>query len=195
MPIASINPATGETIKTFTALSDAALQEKLARAAETFRVNPKLDVTTVITELGVGEVLISMLDEKGVPAIVDRAFVVPPVSQIGPITPEQRAQLMSSSIVAGVYEQTIDRESAFETLKARAEQRMAQQAQAEAAEQEQKQAAAKAKAAARTTTGRQTDSMAEALGKSVARSVGSSLGRQIVRGVLGSILGSKKSWF
>src|SRR5215470_7342242 len=84
-------------------------QKAVKVAAQTFRENPKIDVEKAITELGVGEVLISLLDEKGVPTIVDRAFVVPPVGQIGPITPEQRQQLMASSLVAGVYEQAVDR--------------------------------------------------------------------------------------
>jgi DNA helicase HerA-like ATPase len=174
-------------------------QKAVRVAAETFRVNPNINVETAITELGVGEVLISMLDEKGVPAIVDRALVIPPVSRIGPVTPEQRQELISNSLVAGIYDNAVDRESAFEILKAKAEVRMAEQAQADAAEEAEKQAAAEAKAAAKASGGRRTDTLAESLGKSVARSVGSSLGRQIVRGVLGSIFGgkgkSKSSWF
>ncbi len=172
-------------------------QKAVRVAAETFRANPDLNVETAITELGVGEVLISLLDEKGVPSIVERAFVVPPVSQIGPVTPEQRQQLITNSLVAGIYENAVDRESAFEILKAKAEQRMAEQSEAEAAAAAEKQAAAEAKAAAKATGGRRTDTLAESLGKSVARSVGSSLGRQIVRGVLGGIFGGKgkSSWF
>ena len=92
-------------------------QKGVKAAASSFRVNPALDTETVITELGVGEVLISTLDEKGVPTMVDRAFVVPPVGHIGPILPEQRAALIANSLVAGVYETPIDRESAFEMLK------------------------------------------------------------------------------
>ena len=174
-------------------------QKAVRVAAETFRVNPDINVETAITELGVGEVLISTLDEKGVPTIVDRAFVVPPVSKIGPVTPEQRQELINNSLVVGIYENAVDRESAFEILKAKTEARMTAEAQAEAAEEAEKQAAAEAKAAAKATGGRRTDTLAESLGKSVARSVGSSLGRQIVRGVLGSIFGgkskSKSSWF
>src|SRR5688572_16740418 len=167
-------------------------QKAVRVAAETFRVNPDINVETAITELGVGEVLISTLDEKGVPTIVDRALVVPPVSKIGPVTPEQRQELISNSLVAGIYENAVDRESAFEILKAKTEARMTAEAQAEAAEEAEKQAAAEAKAEAKATGGRRrTDTLAESLGKSVARSVGSSLGRQIVRGVLGSIFGGK----
>jgi len=86
-------------------------------AAQTFRANPKLNVETVITEMGVGEALVSFLDEKGIPGMVERAMVCPPHSQIGPITPEQRAAIIQSSVVAGVYETAVDRESAYERLK------------------------------------------------------------------------------
>ncbi len=175
-------------------------QEAVKVAAKSFRSNPDLDTVKTITELGVGEVLISLLDEKGVPTMVDRAFVVPPVSQIGPVTPEQRAQLINSSLVAGQYEQVIDRESAFEILQAKATVRMAEQAAA-SAEQEaakQEQMAAKAEKAA----ARAPDTVFESITKSVARSASSSIGRQIgtqiVRGVLGSIFGGAKkkgSWF
>src|SRR6202000_1316705 len=95
-------------------------QKAVNSAAQTFRTNPKLKVETVITELGVGEALVSFLDEKGTPCIVERAFILPPHSQIGPITPEQRKQLMANSLVAGTYEQTVDRESAYELFEDRA---------------------------------------------------------------------------
>ena len=108
-------------------------QKAVKVAADTFRANPKINVETAITELGVGEVLISLLDEKGIPAVVDRAFVVPPVGHIGPITPEQRQQLMANSLVAGVYEQTVDRDSAYEHLTAQAQAKQAEQAQIDAA--------------------------------------------------------------
>ena len=176
-------------------------QKSVRVAAETFRENPKLKTEKVITELGVGEVLISMLDEKGVPAMVDRAFVVPPVGKIGPIAPDQRAQLMSTSIVAGIYDKAVDRESAFELLQRKAEEKAAAQAQAEAQEQAAKQQATEEKAA--RAAARAPDTMWESIGKSVARSAGSSVGRQIgnqiVRGVLGGIFGGgskkKSSWF
>src|SRR5574337_1323850 len=96
-------------------------QKAVKAAASTMRANPGLDVETAITELGVGEALVSLLDEKGRPAMVERAFVVPPGTRIGPITPEQRAALIAGSLVAGVYEKTQDRESAYEKLKGRAE--------------------------------------------------------------------------
>ena len=97
-------------------------QKAVKSAAQTFRTNPKLNVEKCITELGVGEALVSFLDEKGTPGIVERALVCPPHSQIGPITPEQRQQIMAGSVVAGVYDKVVDRESAYERLKGRAEQ-------------------------------------------------------------------------
>jgi len=178
-------------------------QKGVKAAATSFRVNPNIDTEEAITELGVGEVLISMLDEKGVPTVVDRAFVVPPVGQIGPITPEQRQQLIAGSLVAGIYDTPVDRESAFELLQAKAEAKAAEQAQAAEEQAAAKQAAEQAKAdakAARSSSSR-NDSLAESIAKSVARSASSSIGRQIgntiVRGVLGSIFGgkSKGSWF
>lgn len=172
-------------------------QKGVKAAATSFRVNPALDTETVITELGVGEVLISTLDEKGVPTMVDRAFVVPPVGHIGPITPEQRAALIANSLVAGVYENAIDRESAFEMLKVKSDARLAEQQQAaeQAAIAKQEQEAAKAEKAAAHAP----DTMWESIGKSAVRSASTSIARSIgtklVRGVLGSLLGGKKSWF
>jgi DNA helicase HerA-like ATPase len=177
-------------------------QKGVKAAATSFRENPKLDTEKVITELGVGEVLISMLDEKGIPTMVDRAFVIPPVGHIGPITPEQRQQLMSTSLVAGVYENAVDRESAFEILQKKAEERLAAQQQVDAQEAAAKQAVEEEKA--QRAAARAPDTMWESIGKSVARSASSSIGRQIgnqiVRGVLGSILGGgsskkKSSWW
>ncbi len=95
-------------------------QKAVKSAAQTFRSNPSVDVETAITELGVGEALVSFLDEKGTPAIVERAFVCPPHAQIGAITPEQRAQAIQGSVLAGVYETAVDRESAYERLKGKA---------------------------------------------------------------------------
>ncbi len=166
-------------------------QKAVKAAAETMRANPKLDTEKAITELGVGEALVSFLDEKGRPAVVERAYVLPPASRIGPITTAERAAAIAASPVAGVYEKAVDRESAYERLKGRA-------AQAAPA------AGAPAPAAAQgggwldsitgslgglmTGSGRK-DSMVEAMAKSAARTVGSTVGREIVRGVLGSLLG------
>ncbi|NOT49147.1 MAG: DUF853 family protein [Acidobacteria bacterium] len=176
-------------------------QKGVKAAATSFRENPKIDTEKVITELGVGEVLISTLDEKGVPTIVDRAFVVPPVGHIGPVTPEQRAALIANSLVAGVYENALDRESAFEILSKKAEEKMAADAEAATAKEAEKEAAKQAKE--ERAAARAPDSLAESITKSVARSASSSIGRQIgntiVRGVLGSIFGGgskkKSSWF
>src|SRR5687767_11820747 len=176
-------------------------QEAVRVAAESFRENPALDTVKSITELGVGEVLISTLDAKGVPTVVDRALVVPPLSQLGPVTPDVRAQLISSSLVAGQYEQAADRESAFEILSQRAQEKATAAAEAKAVEDAEKEAekATKAERAA----ARAPDTLAESITKSVVRSASSSIGRsigtQIVRGILGGILGgkskSKSSWF
>ncbi|HSQ71482.1 MAG TPA: helicase HerA-like domain-containing protein, partial [Rubrivivax sp.] len=173
-------------------------QKAVKAAAETMRDNPNLDEATVITELGVGEALVSFLDAKGRPNVVERAYIVPPQGQIGPITDVQRRQLMQTSLVAGVYDKTVDRESAHEILKARAEKA----AQAAAAEAEAKQ---QAKAAAQQPTagggvlgdilggrGGRREGAVEAMAKSAARSIGSQVGRAIMRGVLGSIFGGKR---
>jgi DNA helicase HerA-like ATPase len=176
-------------------------QKGVKAAASSFRENPDLNTETVITELGVGEVLISTLDEKGVPTMVDRAFVVPPASQLGPVSPDQRTQLINSSLVAGQYEQAADRDSAFEILAKRAEERTAAAAQAKAEADAEKEAEKQAKA--ERAAARAPDTLAESITKSVVRSASSSIGRsigtQIVRGVLGSIFGgkskSKSSWF
>src|SRR5215475_3228897 len=100
-------------------------QKAVKSAANTFRANPKISVEKVITELGVGEALVSFLDEQGTPGVVERALVCPPHSQIGTITPQQRQQLIQNSVVAGVYEKTVDRESAYERLRGRGDQPVA----------------------------------------------------------------------
>ncbi len=176
-------------------------QKGVRAAATSFRENPKIDTEKVITELGVGEVLISTLDEKGVPTVVDRAFVVPPVGHIGPITPEQRQQLIANSLVVGVYENALDRESAFEILSKKASEKMEADASAAAAKEAEREAARQAKE--ERAAARAPDTLIESVTKSVARSASSSIGRQIgntiVRGVLGSIFGGgskkKSSWF
>lgn len=184
-------------------------QKAVKAAASTMRGNPGLDIETAITELAVGEALVSLLDEKGRPSITQRVFVIPPGSQIGPITPAQRQALIGGSLVAGVYEKTVDRESAYEKLKGRAEVSVEQAADA------------RAEAGRRTTAGAppvgspapadnggglmgglndllfgttgprggKHDGLAQTLAKSAIRTMGSSVGREIVRGVLGGIFG------
>lgn len=156
-------------------------QKAVKAAAQTFRPNPKLDVEQAITELGVGEALVSFLDAKGAPGVVERALICPPHSQIGPITAEQRRRIIENSIVAGVYEKTIDRESAYELLLSRFEQERVHADQ-------QRQAIAQQRAA-----GRRSDTMFEAVAKSTLRAVGSQVGRELVRGILGGLLGGTRS--
>ena len=168
-------------------------QKAVKAAAETMRDNIALDEETAITELGVGEALVSFLDEKGRPGVVERAFIVPPTGQIGPITPQQRQQLIGSSLVAGVYEKNVDRESAHEKLKARAEQ-MAAQAPGKGTAQSGKEAGGGVLGTLGDVLGGSSrrQGMIEAMAKSAARSIGSQLGRQILRGVLGGLLGGKR---
>ena len=167
-------------------------QKAVKSAAETMRPNPKLDIAAVITELGVGEALVSFLDEKGRPCVTERVYVLPPGSQIGPITPAQRQALLANSVVAGVYEKTVDRESAFELLTGRTQQKLAQ----EKAAAEEKQAGGGLLDSLGGLLGggpkRTRASAGEQLIKSAASSIGREVGRQIIRGVLGSILGGSK---
>ena len=153
-------------------------QKAVKTAAETLRPNPKIKAEQVITELGVGEALISFLDEKGTPCMVERAFIVPPGSQLGPISDAERQKIIQSSDVFGHYEKAIDRESAYEKLKGRAQEKMPPV-----------QPAPKPEA---RPAGRQPQTIVEAMAKSAARSIGSELGRQVLRGILGSVLGTKR---
>src|SRR3954464_3033640 len=161
-------------------------QKAVRAAAETLRPNPKVKAAEAITELAVGEALVSLLDEKGRPTIVERAFVVPPSSQIGPLNDAERAQFVRTSPVAGKYENAIDRESAYEKL--------TQRTQAKPAEPEHSSNPVSDILFGKTGPrgGRQSQGVLEALTKSAARSIGSELGRQVLRGILGSVLGGKK---
>ena len=177
-------------------------QKAVKAAAETMRANPSLDITAAITELGVGEALISLLDEKARPGITQQVFVLPPGSQIGPITPEQRRQLLQRSLVAGVYEKALDRESAYEKLKAQTQERLETAeprsgSMLDEAEQVMRERSPAPRAQAPRETARRapasrSDSVFEALAKSAARTIGSTVGREIIRGVLGSILGGSR---
>jgi DNA double-strand break repair helicase HerA and related ATPase len=166
-------------------------QKAVKTAADTFRPNPDFDCAKAITQLGTGEALVSMLEEKGIPGMVQRALIRPPASRVGAITPQERQQVMAMSPVAGQYDNMIDRESAFEILQKKG------QAAADAAE-EQRQAQQKPASqdggsgwtipgfgTGGRSSGRQT--VAEAAIKSVVRSVGSQVGRALVRGILGSL--------
>ena len=172
-------------------------QKAVRAAAETMRDNPGLDEAAAITELGVGEALVSCLDEKGRPGVVQRAFVVPPQGQIGPITEAQRRQLIQTSLVAGAYEKMVDRESAYEKLKARAAQAAEAAVSSPPPTQPQQHGSGGGLLGGLgdllgggSRGSRQT--VAEAAITSAARAIGSNLGRQIVRGVLGSIFGGRR---
>jgi len=168
-------------------------QKAVRAAAQTFRANPKINIETTITELGVGEALVSFLDEKGTPNIVERALICPPRSKIGAITPEERKQIIAGSLVAGVYEQAIDRESAYEMLQARAGQ--AQAAVGPTGPTGGQSTAAPAEARpwydipGITTRSGRSDSLVETVAKTAVRTVGVTVGRQLVRGLMGSLLG------
>jgi DNA helicase HerA-like ATPase len=151
-------------------------QKAIKAAAQNFHSNPKLEVEKAITELEVGEALVSFLDGKGAPGIVERAFICPPQGKIGAITPEQRQRIIQQSLVYGHYEKEVDREPA---LKVRAEQTAQVEAAAETATQEQ-------------SKSRQPDDIWASMAKNAGRATGSQVGRQIVRGVLGSIFGGRR---
>jgi hypothetical protein len=176
-------------------------QKAVKAAAQTMRANPRFDVETAISELGVGEALVSFLDEKGRPSIVERAFVVPPGSRIGPVTDAERQALMKGSVVAGIYDTTEDRESAYEALRGRADPGPAAKPATGAAPAGDGAPAPAGNGWADTlkdslgglmhSSGRK-DSVIEAMAKSAARSMGSTAGREIIRGVLGTLLGGSK---
>jgi len=161
--------------------------------AETFRENPAIDTRSVITELGIGEALVSVLDDNGSPTPVERVLIRPPESRIGPLNDDERKEILGRSPLKGRYDEDIDRESAFELLKKRAEEE-SRVATAKAAELAAEKAQRKADKQTQKTSrprGRPRQSMGEALMKSVLRSVGSSIGRKIARGIMGSLLGGK----
>jgi DNA helicase HerA-like ATPase len=185
-------------------------QKAVKAAAETFRPNPKLNTAQVITELGVGEALVSFLEAKGAPSIVERCLIRPPSARVGPVTPEERKKIIAASPVRGQYDKAIDRESAFEMLQKRTKEKAAE------AEVEQEQASGGgggiggfigsifgtnrkrgqtlsttqriARDVTRTVTNRVAGQVAAEFGKKLGGSMGGSVGRAIVRGTLGGIL-------
>lgn len=175
-------------------------QKAVKAAAETFRANPKFKTADVITQLGVGEALVSVLEGKGAPSMVERTLVAPPGGRVGPLTPQERKALMAESPFRSKYAETVDRESAFEMLAKKAE------AAAEATRQAEGGGGfldnmlggilGGGTAGTGKAKGRQPPSMTEKIVTSAARSVATSVGRQIgtaiVRGVLGSLLGGKR---
>lgn len=157
-------------------------QKAVRMVAETFRSNPSIDTKTVITELGVGEALVSALDEEGIPTQVEQILIRPPESRIGPMTADERKEQISRSPLKGRYETTLDRESAYEMLIERAKQTAARQQQIE-------DEAALAKASKKKSSRRSTrQTPTEAFIKSAARSIGTNLGSRLIRGILGSLL-------
>jgi len=173
-------------------------QKAVKTAATTLRQNPEIDTEKAITELAVGEALVSMLDEKGRPGIVERAWILPPGSRIGPATPQERQQTIRQSVLFGQYEKAVDRESAYEKLKSAAAARMEGQAAPPGTAQPVPEASGGGSVmdvlggilvGSTGPRGGRREGMLEAAAKSAARSVGSQLGRQIMRGVLGGLLG------
>ncbi len=184
-------------------------QKAVKAAATTMRANPKLDIETAITELAVGEALVSFLDAKGRPSVTERVFVIPPGSQIGPITPDQRTALIAGSLVAGVYETTVDRESAYEKLKGRVVAASDAAAAGKPASPAPGPAGTPAAAPAEAgggllgglgsvlfgSTGPRGgvhEGLAQSMARSAVRTMGSSVGREIIRGVLGGIFGGSR---
>ena len=177
-------------------------QKAVKAAAETMRANPALDTATAITELSVGEALISLLDEKGRPAMVERAFILPPASRIGPVSDAERAAIIKSSVIFGHYEQVVDRESAYEKLKGRTTTKQDNAGQTTGTATP---GAAPADSGGGLASilgevlmgktgprGGHTPGILDAAAKSAARTMGSQVGREIIRGVLGSIFGGSR---
>jgi uncharacterized protein len=167
-------------------------QKAVRAAAETFRANPDLDVEKVITEMVVGEALVSTLDAKGAPGIVQRAYVVPPRSLIGPVTPEERKAVIQSSLVAGQYEKAVDRESAFEKLQSRTGVSPTVAPGQEAPSGGILDSLGSILGGGPAGKGRQREGVIEAAAKSAARAMASEAGKRIIRGVLGSLLGGRR---
>jgi DNA helicase HerA-like ATPase len=164
-------------------------QKGVQAAAETFRPNPEFKTANVLTELGVGEALVSFLDEKGQPNVVERAFIVPPRSQIGPITPEQRNQLMQESLVAGRYEQVVYRESAYERLSKPTHPAVQSGGEDRGLVEQVVSGVIGGISGQRS---RQSDTVVQAATKNVVRSFTSSIGRRITNSILRSIFGGPK---
>ena len=174
-------------------------QKAVKATAQTMRQKPGLDIETAITELAVGEALVSLLDAKGRPSITERVYVLPPGSQIGPITPEQRLALLQNSLVAGVYEKSQDRESAYEKLQSRAQTSATSASSAPnggaAGQNDSGGIMGGLKDVLFGTTGPRGgvhDGLAQSMAKSAVRTIGSTVGREIIRGVLGSLFGKKR---
>jgi len=174
-------------------------QKAVKSAAETMRANPKFSTESAITELGVGEALVSFLDAKGRPSVTERAFILPPATRIGPITPDERKAVIADSVVAGTYDKAVDRESAFEKLKARADAAMAAAPAAGVggagggpAEGGMMGGLKDILFGSTGPRGGRREGMLDAMAKTAGRTASSAITREIVRGVLGSLLGGKR---
>ncbi|MBR0566519.1 DUF853 family protein [Azoarcus sp. L1K30] len=168
-------------------------QKAVKTAADTMRANPAFDAAAAITELGVGEALISFLDEKGRPNVVERAFVVAPDSRLGPLSEAERKTAITASVIYGHYEKVEDRESAYERLRAQAAARDAAATETAAGNGGSSGGALNDILFGSTgPRGGQRDGLVQIAAKTVTRTIGSSIGRQIVRGLLGSLLGRKR---
>jgi len=162
-------------------------------AADTFRPNPAVNVEETITQLEVGEALVSFLDEKGIPSMVERAKIVPPQSQIGTIDDEERKRIIQQSTVYGAYEKIVDRESAYEILYEKLEQQKAEEQQLEREKKRMKeeQMQERQRRNKQSSGGKVLRDITKYAGRSVTRQIGTTIGRQIVRGILGSLLGKR----
>ena len=177
-------------------------QKAVKATAQTMRQKPGLDIESAITQLGVGEALVSFLDAKGRPSETERVYVLPPGSQIGPITPAQRQTLLQTSLVAGIYEKAVDRESAYEVIKGRTAAHGGQANTGTGAPAQGNSAGADQGGLMGTLgevlfgstgpRGGHRDGLATTMAKSAVRTIGTTVGREIIRGVLGSILGGKR---
>lgn len=163
-------------------------QKAIKAMAQTFRRNPKIDIEETMTQLSVGEALVSLLDEQGSPMIVERAFIYPPVSRVGTLGDEEQQLLIRQSLKYGRYEKAVDRQSAYEILAKRAQDKT----QETALKKTKTPQPVAEQAEPPVRRGRPADSLVVAMAKSAARSVGSQIGRQIIRGVLGSIFGGRR---
>jgi hypothetical protein len=179
-------------------------QKAVRAVAQTMRPNPELSIEQAIGELAVGEALVSLLDERGRPSVTERALIIPPGSRVGPLTADERARVIAASSLAGHYERVIDRESAYEKLKVRVEQkpvsdssrppsRAPYEQQAPSQPHQEGSLASDILFGRRGPRGgRQSQGLIEAMAKSAARAVGSQAGRSLIRGVLGSLLGGRR---
>ena len=173
-------------------------QKAVKVAANTFRPNPKFDTETAITELQTGEALVSFLDEKGAPNPVERAFILPPEGQVGPITPEERTRLIQSSLLYGIYEKDIDRISAFEIISEKMKATDLQKQQLEQQKQREIEQRERDKALREEEKRRRLEAkddvfggLLKTVGRTVGRQVTSQIGRSITRTILGAFFGKK----